>query len=72
MAPKSRLSSTTVEEEVQTSADLAPKAVAGTEAQPPVLRFLSSVITGFVDHFRDITDTKDIGLMWQPYQNSFT
>jgi hypothetical protein len=40
--------------------------------EQPVLRFLSSVVSGFVEHFRDIKEATDVGLSWQPYHNSFT
>ncbi|CAM6100727.1 unnamed protein product [Calypogeia fissa] len=69
---KSRLSMTTVAaEETRTSAEEMQQKSASME-EKPVLRFLSSIISLFVDQFRDIKEATDIGLSWQPYQNSFT
>jgi hypothetical protein len=70
---KSRLSMTTVasEEETRTSAEEKLQKTASME-EKPVLRFLSSIMSVFVDQFRDVKEATDIGLSWQPYQNSFT
>ncbi|CAM6088081.1 unnamed protein product [Calypogeia fissa] len=69
---KSRLSMTTVAaEETRTSAEEMLPTSASME-EKPVLRFLSSIISVFVDQFRDMKEATDIGLSWQPYQNSFT
>lgn len=68
---KSRLSLTTVGEESNTSTEDVPQKSVSVMKQGPMLRFLSSVFSGFVDHFKDIKETTDVGLLWQPYHNSF-
>lgn len=68
----------TVEEESRTNAlGVVPqKSVPAMEQQQqqqqPVLRFFSSVLSGFVEQFRDIRESRDVGLSWQPYHNAFT